>query len=281
MTDKENISSYKQHTKSNVPQEMNDSQSVIRGIMSGNLFLVFTVLFTSNLFYQLFAEFSFIKLLCNTLKILVCIGLWLIFFDARKNTLSISGFSMINIVITVELVFYICLDLLILIIEISLKLGATVDIIIIMLLCGQLFYWITLRMTTSRTKQIASGSTEPIYTSFYIIFILCLNVITKVCIFIWLNIEKSTVDAAIDFINTYGNSISSLVANILRESGLNYSYGYEASSSLINLFISPVTSWIQSTFGIGLDVPGMLLAIAVPVCEIIILSRMQSDKNNG
>jgi hypothetical protein len=256
--------------------EMNPSQVGLWSVVSGNLFLVFSILFSANLLYQLFSGFSFIKVVTSILTILTCIGLWLIFLDAKNGMLSKGGFSIIKIVATLKFIFYFCIEAILFVLILQLDLGVKANLIVFLFLLILLLYWIALLGTTSRSSKIAHGSTKPPVGSFYITFVLCLNIFFKVCSFIWLNMVQHTTNEMANSVLAFGSGASSELASMLNGEGLNYALGYDVSSSMMNSVLQPAAEWIQSTFSVSLDIPGTLLAIAVLVCEIMILSKLRA-----
>ena len=77
-------------------------------------------------------------------------------------------------------------------------------------------------------------------------------------------------------LNQYGEEANSIAGYFTNSLGLGYGLGYGTSSDLVNSLLSPVTSWIQNTFGFSQSPVMMLLAIAIPVISIVLFFKMRS-----
>ena len=61
--------------------------------------------------------------------------------------------------------------------------------------------------------------------------------------------------------------------------GLGYGYGYSQSSDVIQSFLSPITEWIQSTLGFSQNPLIMVIAVTIPILEILLLIKIRSYMN--
>ena len=77
-------------------------------------------------------------------------------------------------------------------------------------------------------------------------------------------------------LNQYGEEANSIVGYFTDSLGLGYGLGYGTSSNFVNSLLSPVTSWIQNTFGFSQSPVVMLLAIAIPVSSIVLFFKIRS-----
>lgn len=264
-----------------VQNKLASSQIKVHMLIRSRIFLIFSILYTGNLLYRLISEFSFLRVAGNLLVILMCIGLWLVYYSCRNNMTDKSGFSMVKGVITTKFILHMILDFIILLAIFAVGPGIEIKTVGLILILLDLFYWSALNRMAGCVKEMAYGKETPIYSGVYPIVILFLNVLFRGVIFTILSYIQNTANNAVNSINQYGNQVTSSLANIFNLFGVDYGYGYETSSSLVQSFISPVNEWIETTFGFGQSTFAMLLSISIPICEIVLLVKLNSYKEKN
>lgn len=149
------------------------------------------------------------------------------------------------------------------------------DLIVAVYLFLNIFYWWTLKRTVDSSRGVVRGTEQVVYTSVYPVVILVMKAIYKVGVFIWVCIMQLVANSLIYTLDQYGNTTTDLINEILQEAGL----GYVDASGLTQQVIAPITSWIQNIFGFSQSPLIMLLGIAVPIFEIMLLLKLRSYRN--
>ncbi|MDO4324303.1 MAG: hypothetical protein Q4C61_17470 [Lachnospiraceae bacterium] len=256
---------------------LNQWQSFILQLGTSSVFLLFCLLYTGDLVYKLFSELSFIKWVMELLPILLCVALWKIYFGSKNGKPDESGFSIARGVMTAEYVIQILVS--VPVCMVGTVFGGPVGLILALAVSlVDICYIGSLRKTTLCTEKIIKGDGESVTVSFYPVLVLGFNVMIKTVGFLWAAFWQSAANAVTNSMYGYGDEASSLMAGFFSSLGIDYGYSYGQSSSFIQSLLSPVEAWIQSKFGFNENPLVMLLAIAIPVCEIILLRRVRSFK---
>ena len=249
-------------------------------VINNSVFLIFGILYTVNLVCNVFYSFSFFKLLTSLFTILTCVAIWIIYSNGRKGVLDATGFSMICGINTFRLGVRVLISVLILIGAISAELGAGIYFLIFIIALLDLGYWYSIGNTFSSMKANAKGQMVEVTAGIYPIIILCINTVIKLGILGWASFLQSTANGITSTLNQYGNTTSSLFGELSSYLGFGYGYGYSQSSSIVQAFLNPIIEWIQNTLGFsGQSFIIMLIAVALPVLEIILLVRVRSYMN--
>ena len=90
---------------------------------------------------------------------------------------------------------------------------------------------------------------------------------------------QSLANALNSSLNQYGDEASSAIGYITEQLGLGFGLGFELSSEGIGTLLEPVNAWIQSVLGFNQSPLIMLLAIAVTVSSIVLLSKIRSYRS--
>lgn len=89
MTDKDH--SRKKRSKSH--GRYKSSAGKLQAVLVSKEFLIFAVIYTANLVANVFTDFSVSKIFFQIFPILFCTGIWMIYCNRYKETMSTSGFS--------------------------------------------------------------------------------------------------------------------------------------------------------------------------------------------
>ena len=254
----------------------NNQEKALMWIPTTKIYLIFCILFTANLIIGVFSKFSLWGLIGKIIPIIMCVGLWKIYGNKREYE---KGTGLISGTLMVRFVFHIVICVILLIIVFSLQLGFWWYLGSIALVCIDLGYLYSLHNTFLRLTQLGKGENVEVTAGLYPIFALVLGAIVKVISFIWALWLQSVANGLNSRISGYGNAASSEVANFFSMLGLNYSYVYGESSSFIRGLLQPIMDWIQSILGFSQNPFIMLIAIAIPVCEIILLNNIRYTHN--
>lgn len=250
-------------------------QTDILGLTMSGVSLLFCFLYTGNLLYELFAEFSFLKWIENLLPIILCVALWKIYLGSRKNELNEQGFCIARGVMTAEYVIQIILSVILCIV--GTIFGGPIGLILtVVISLVDICYRGSLRRIFLCMESVAKGSGDEVAVSFYPVLILGVNAVVKTVAFLWTAFWQGAANSVTHSMYGYGDAASSLVAGILSSMGIDYGYGYGQTSSLMRYLIAPMEEWIQNKFGFKENPVIMMLAIAIPICEIILLSKLRS-----
>lgn len=246
-------------------------------VVNNTVFLVFGILYTINLVCNVFYSFSFFKLFTSLFTILTCVAIWMIYSNGRKGVLDATGFSLICGINTFRLVLRVIISVIILIGAISAELGAGIYLLIFIIALVDLGYWYSIGNTFSSMKANAKGQLVEVTAGIYPILILCINSVIKLGILGWASFLQATANGITSTLNQYGNATSSLFGELSSYLGFGYGYGYSQSSSIVQAFLSPIIEWIQNTLGFsGQGLITMVIAVALPILEIILLVRVRS-----
>lgn len=253
----------------------------LRTIFSSELFFIFVCVYSLELVFNINSGFAWLNVIPNLFPLLTCCGLLLIFYSNNwKDRIDDGGFFLINL--TLSFKFYLgiagaVITGIILLIA-TVIVGAYMliaDLLVAVYLSLGIFYWWTMKKTVETARGVARGTEHSVYTSVYPVVILVIQAIGKVGKFIWACIMQIVASSLIYTVDQYGNSTTDFVNEILREAGL----GYGDVSGLTQQIIAPINSWIQNIFGFSQNPLIMLLGIAVPIFEIMLLMKLRSYRN--
>ena len=128
-------------------------------------------------------------------------------------------------------------------------------------------------------KADAKGENTEVSAGMYPIFILGINTVTRCIVLAWSSFLQMTANRITGTMNQYGDAASSSVGQIFSMFGLDYRYGYSQSSDIIQSFLNPITEWIQNTLGFSQNPMIMVIAVAIPILEILLLIKVRSYMN--
>lgn len=255
----------------------NEQERALMCIPAGNVYLVFCVLFTINLVVGVFSKFSFLNLISKVIPIIMCVGFWKIYCNKKeyeKGTRLISGTIMFQFII------HIIMCVIILIAIFSLRAGIWSYLIGIAFVCMDLAYWYSLHGTFLKLTHLGWGEDVEVTSGIYPVLVLILGTIAKIISLIWSFWLQSVANGVNSKLNGYGNAASSEIANFFSMAGLDYGYVYGESSSYINSLLRPIMEWIQSILGFSQNPLLMIIAIAIPICEIILLNNIRYTRRS-
>lgn len=255
----------------------------LQAVLLSKSFIVFAVIYTVNLGINVFTDFSIFKIAFQIFPVLFCIGIWMIYSNRYNETMSSTGFSMVNVVFTIELWLRIVAMVVIIIAIIAMDLedvGVSLIFCTTIIMLLDTFYWWSLRKTAVSIKNIAIDNYQcfGMETSLYVIFVLILQTIIKSVGFLWACYMQNLANTLNGTLNQYGEEANSIAGYITDMLGLGYGFGYGTASGVVNSLLAPVTAWIQNTFGFSQNPLVMLLGIAVPVSSIVLLFKIRSYK---
>ena len=270
----------KKEKEAKVTVDISLPQGKLQAILVSKEFLIFAAIYTANLAANVFTDFSVSKIFFQIFPILFCTGIWMIYCNRYKETMSTSGFSLINVVFIFEFVIRIIALVLAVIVAFSMGSDAGVAVFFLsaIIIGLDIGYWRSLILTISSMKECAVHGTGYVemHASWYPIVIWILQIIIKGIAF-WIACSmQSFANNANMTLNQYGKEANSIVGYFTDSLGLGYGLGYGTSSNFVNSLLSPVTSWIQNTFGFSQSPVVMLLAIAIPVSSIVLFFKIRS-----
>lgn len=270
----------KKEKEAKVTVDISLPQGKLQAVLVSKEFLIFAAIYTANLAANVFTDFSVSKIFFQIFPILFCTGIWMIYCNRYKETMSTSGFSLINVVFVFELVIRIIALVLAVIAAFSIGSdgGVAVFFLSVIIIGLDIGYWRSLILSISSMKECAVHGTGYVemHASWYPIVIWILQTIIKGIAF-WIACSmQSFANNANMTLNQYGEEANSIVGYFTDSLGLGYGLGYGTSSNFVNSLLSPVTSWIQNTFGFSQSPVVMLLAIAIPVSSIVLFFKIRS-----
>lgn len=242
----------------------------IVALVTENAFLIFAILYTVNLVYTVFVPFDMMNLITSIFSILMCVAMWMIYMDAKKGVLNKNGFSIANIVATIRLIMRAVLCGILLItsaVARSLEMAVLV-VIAAFFLMG---YWWCLRNMFYSMNLTAKGEESEVTVGIYPIIVSGILAAYKFIQLISAIIMQKIANSLTSGITGASNS---LVGGVLSNFGLESVLG-DTASSLTNSFLSPITEGIQKTLGFKSNPLIMLVAVAIPVMEIMLLHRVR------
>lgn len=252
----------------------------LRIVFLNETFLIFLIVYTLDLVFQIYSGFALLSIGFHVLPILVCIGLWLIFYSSNwKDKIDENGFFLMNITLTVEfagsIVLAVVLGILLLIATIGVGAYMLIaDLIVAVYLGLSIYFWWTLKKTVNSMRGIVRGTETRVYSSVFPIVILGMQVAYKVIMFIGACIMQIVAGSVNYTINQYGNEI---INEFLGDLGIGYmGVGYTNTADVTSKIFEPINSWIQGIFGFSQSPLVMLIGVAVPVLEIMMLLKIRS-----
>lgn len=266
-----------------VPEGLSSAQKVMWRVCGSKWALVFCIVYTGDLFFRMILHFTFTGLIGYILSLLICIGTWMIYSGSKNNTLNSTGFSMINVVVTIDLVIWLSISIFLTIMGFVVLAAGELVVGFLILAAAVLlgFYWWALRKTTHCSYYIAKGADEQLYSSIWPVIILGINSVWKIVMFLWRLSLQLAANQASNSIMQYSNKLSSDVASVLDMFGLDYGYGYGGVSSGMQMITGPIIDWIQSFFGFNENVFEMLFAVILPLSATVLLAKIRSEKNEA
>lgn len=261
------------------PVDLKSEGEKILYVIKSNIFLLFCVLYTVNLAYEIFSSFAFFKLVTGIFSIFICVAIWMIYWNGRKEILDATGFTIVNGITGIRLFFRVAIWAILLIIAISAGTGAASYILILIIAAFDIGYWYSLSKLFSVMKADAKGENTEVTAGMYPVFILGINAVVRCITLAWSSFLQMTANQITGTMNQYGDTASSYVGQIFSMLGLGYGYGYSQSSDIIQSFLSPITEWIQSTLGFSQNPLIMVIAVAIPILEILLLIKIRSYMN--
>lgn len=250
-------------------------------VVNSVIFLMFSVFYTIELVYNLFSAFSPFTLFTSLFTILTCIAIWMIYCNSRQGVLDAAGFTLVYGINAFRIVVRVIIYILLMIAAIGADLGMLAYLLVFIIAALDIGYLCSIGSIFGRMKANAKGQRVEITAGIYPLFILCIKTLIKFGMLGWAIFLQSTANEIINTLNQYGNTTSSLVGEISSYLGLGYGYGYSQSSSVIQSFLNPVIEWIQNTLGYSRNFIIMLIAVALPVLEILLLVKVRSYMHTG
>lgn len=244
-------------------------------VVNNLVFLIFGILYTVNLVYNMIYSFSLFKLVTCLFTILTCIAIWLIYSNSRKGSLDVTGFALIYGINIFRMIIRIIISVFMVIVAISAN-SVWATFLVIVFAVFDLLYWYSLNKTFSGMRAIAKGYVAKVRAGIYPIVILCINSVIKLGMLGWASFLQTTANGITSTLNQYGNETSSLFGELSYYLGLGYGFGYGQSSSIIQSFLNPIIEWVQSTLGYSQSVIIMVIAVVIPILEIILLVKIRS-----
>lgn len=253
----------------------------LRTMFASELFFIFVCVYSLKLIFNINSGFVWLNVGPNLFPLLTCCGLLLIFYSNNwKDRIDDGGFFLINL--TLSFKFYLGIAgavitgiILLIVTVIAGAYMLIVDLLVAVYLFLGIFYWWTLKRTVESARGVIRGTEHTVYTSVYPVVILVIQAVYKVGMFIWACIMQIVANSLIYTVDQYGNSATDFINEILREAGL----GYGDVSGLTQQIIAPINSWIQNIFGFSQNPLIMLIGIAVPIFEIMLLLKLRSYRN--
>ena len=261
------------------PVNLNSEGEKILCVIKSNIFLIFCALYTINLAYEIFSSFAFFKLVTAIFSIFMCVAIWMIYWNGRNEILDATGFAIVSGITSIRLGVRIAIWVIILLIAISAGTGAASYVLVLIFAAFDIGYWCSLSKLFSVMKADAKGENTEVSAGMYPIFILGINTVTRCIVLAWSSFLQMTANRITGTMNQYGDASSSSVGQIFSMFGLDYGYGYSQSSDIIQSFLNPITEWIQNTLGFSQNPMIMVIAVAIPILEILLLIKVRSYMN--
>lgn len=270
----------KKQKEENFTADISLPKGKLQALLLTKTFLAFAIVYTVNVAVNVFSDFSIFKIVFQTLPILFCVGVWMIYCERYKETMSTTGFTMINIVFLFELVLRVAILIIIVIVALSMDSDSGFALFFFgaVILGFDIGYWRSLRKTISSMKECAvhgTGYTE-MHASMYPVIIWILQTIIKVIGFLVACYLQNLADSMNTTLYQYGEEANSIAGYLTKSLGLGYGLGYGTSSDFVNSLLSPITTWIQNTFGFSQNPYIMLLAIITLIINILLFFKIRS-----
>lgn len=250
----------------------------LRTFFLNETFLIFTIVYTLDLVFQVYSGFALLNMGFNLLPILVCIGLWLICYSSNwKDKTDENAFLLINITLSVKFVGTIVLAVVLGISLLIATIGVGAYMLIADLLVAgylglSIYFWWTLKKTVNSMQGIVRGTQKQVYSSMFPIVILGIQVAYKAIMFIWACIMQLMANGINSLVWQYADETSSQINELLWDAGIRYG----DVSGLTQQVANSVNSWIQGIFGFSQSPLVMIVGVAVPVLEMMLLLKIRS-----
>ncbi len=259
----------------NMEEKSTKTEKIVPVIQSA-VFLALVICYTINLAYGLFSAFSFFTLIASTFTVLICIAMWMIYCSGRRGTLNTVGFSMINVVTAIRFAFRIVLSIIFVILAIAVKAEIEVYLFLAIIIFLDLFYWGSVMRIFSGMTANAKGHETTVKVGIYPIVILGVNAVIRLVVFTWASFLQMTANQITGTLNQYGYNTSSAIGEMFADAGLGYDLGYGQSSAFVQSILNPVNGGVQNILGYGQNPLIMIIALAIPVLEMILLIKLHS-----
>lgn len=254
-------------------------------VIGGNLFLAFAIVYSLLLAYDIISAFSIFKIFFSIFSILTCTGIWLAYSSVKTNNPSSTGFTMVFTILVIRIAGISILGFGIIVggaiawsaYDTGIAIVWVIGLLLVMAIV--LAYYVTLAKTIESLGKAAKGERGGISTYIYSMVGLGLIAFRKLMNLIGSLILAATAREITNGMYGYGNDFSSYIGRLFDEAGLGYGYGYRASSSLAQSVIQPLADWIQKTLGFSTNPLILVVAVAMPVLEIIILVQIRTAEN--
>ena len=236
-------------------------ESVLVGILASPIYLIFCILYTANIAFSVFTDFSILSIIGQIIPILVCIGFWKMYcnkaeYERGSNIISI----LLNIFLVIRIVLYV-IFLFVLFATISPKYGWWLYLILVFIAALDLGYWYSLHATFSKLTKLGRGTRIMVTAGIYPIIILIIGAIQKVFSFMGALGSRGA-----------ANGIYAIIVQLFDEMGY-YGYGYGDEAKYMDM----VLSMIQSALGLRQNLFGLVIVAAVPIVEIVLLCKIRSS----
>lgn len=251
-------------------------------VLKSPVFLVFGILYTINLVYEIFSGFSILKLVTSLFSILICIAIWMIYSSSINGKLDSSGLAIVNGIMIFRAVMWVIGGVLLMILAViatviaaNIADTATVVSVLVfaMILLGVFLnfaYWYSLHKTFSGMKSIATGHTGEVTVGIYPMFVLVLDVIKNIGMFILTVMVGVALPSFLyGYVQLFGMSLGELT----NELGLGYSVGSGLTDSVLQSILGPAMQILHRSLWSYLII---LVQIAISVLEIVLLVKIRS-----
>lgn len=247
-------------------------QGKIWQLITGKIFIIFCIVFTGELLYQLFSNLSFLYWIGKTLTIFLCVFLWQIFLDGRKNRLHPSAFSNVALVIKIEYIIKLISGIVACIFGIiSGPIGFIATIVMTIV---DVCYAGALRKMAKSVQGAAEGTGEEIKITWYPILVTGVNTLMKGFAFFKTLATMSAMNYTYGIMNSYENTAGFWIMSFLQDFGADTDYGI--ISYLINFIFAPFRNLIRGIFGGYANPWILLLELSVLVCEFLLFRQLRS-----
>ena len=280
-----------QNTKSNSgmiaelrsPRKSGSESKRLVQVVKSPVFLVFGILYTINLVYEIFSGFSILKVVTSLLSILICIAIWMIYSSGTNGRLDGSGLAIVNGIMIFRSVMWVIGGVLLMLLAvlatvIAANIADTATVvsvlIFVMILLGVFLnfaYWYSLHKTLGGMKSVAAGQDGVVTAGIYPIFVLVLDVIKNIGMFI-LNVVLGV--AIPSYLYGYVQTLGMSLGELTNELGLGYSVGSGLTDSVLQSILGSAMQILHRSLWSYLII---LVQIAISVLEIILLAKIRSS----
>ena len=283
-----NASNQDRNTKSNSgviaePRKPGSEVKRLVQVVKSPVFLIFGILYTINLVYEIFSGFSILKLVTSLFSILICMAIWMIYSSGTNGRLDGSGLAIVNGIMIFRSVMWVIGGVLLMLLAVlatviaaNIADTATVVSVLVfaMILLGVFLnfaYWYSLHKTFGGMKAVASGQDGVVTAGIYPMFVLVLAVIKNIGMFI---LTVAVGVALPSFLYGYVQSFGMSLGELTNELGLGYSVGSGLTDSVLQSILGPAMQILHRSLWSYLII---LVQIAISVLEIVLLAKIRSS----